>query len=275
MYGLVVGLAGPVQYALEKSSSTQADTSMWTSFFAVSYTQATIGYGVGCPTTLLAQIAIIFSIFSGIFLQGLVTVEIMNRAKLRLPEFLMCAELMNNRYKRKHLDTVTRVIQSWWRLLKARTRKQSHIAIVSLFYRELFKFRKILVHCNRINTGLFSNQAACFQTKVQANLHQMSEYLYLVRHMNEQVTHTQTQDLVRSEYKIKCMAKKAKRLAVKLENIVCPMSAYSEELESPIRTHFTTVSPKSVRNRAKAQQIAVQNAKQRLIRQKSPDFLYD
>lgn len=190
IYGLVVGLAGPVQYVLEKSSSTQVDTSMWTSFFAVAYTQATIGYGVGCPTILFAQMAIVVSIFSGIFLQALATNMIMHKSKLRLPEFHMCAELMNSRNKRKHLDTVARVIQSWWRLLKARMRKQPNVAIVSLFYRELSKFRLVLVHCYHINQGLFTNQVACFHTKVQTQLRQMNEYLYLVRHANELVSGT-------------------------------------------------------------------------------------
>jgi len=190
IYGLVVGLAGPVQYVLEKTSSLQIDTSMWTSFFAVAYTQATIGYGVGGPTTIFAQLAITFSVFSGLFLQGLVTTAILDKSKLRLREFHMCAELMNSRDKRKHIDTVVRVIQSWWRLLKARMRKQPHVAIVSLFYRELAKFRLVLVHCYHINQGLFTNQIACFQSKVQTNLRQMNEYLYLVRHASELVSAT-------------------------------------------------------------------------------------
>jgi len=53
-------------------------------------------------------------------------------------------------------------------------------------------------------------------------------------------------------------------------------SAISEEVESPVsyKSRLTTSSPKTVRGRAKAQQIAMQNAKMRMIKQKDPDFLF-
>jgi len=272
IYGLVVGLAGPVQYVFEKTSSTQVDTGIWMSFFAAAYTQSTIGYGVGCSTTLFAQLAITFSVFSGIFLQGLVTTAILDKSKLKLQEFHMCVELMNGRDKRKHMDVIARVIQSWWRLLKSRLRRQTNVAIVSLFYSELAKFRRVLVHCYHINQGLFINQVACFHTKVQTNIRSMNNYLYVVRHASELVSATQTQDLIRNEYRISYMADKVKQLANRQKG---RGSVVSEEIESPIshKSRFATASSKTVCSIAKAEHTAVQNAKMRMIKQKDPDFL--
>ena len=84
--------------------------------------------------------------------------------------------------------------------------------------------------------------------------------------------------MVRNEYRITYMAKKVRQLAIRQSDscLAVVPSAISEEVESPVsyKSRLTTSSPKTVRGRAKAQQIAMQNAKMRMIKQKDPDFLF-
>lgn len=182
IYGLVVVIGGAAQYVLEKTSSAQTDKSLWTSLFTVAYTQANIGYGVATSTTLFSQVAIIASLFSGIFLQSFANATIQENSSLHLHEFRMCADILNAHYKRKHMLIIVKVIQSWWRLMKARMRKQPNSAVVALFYIDLAKFRTILVHIYRIQAGFFPNQVACFEEKVVSRIRRSNEYLYVVRH---------------------------------------------------------------------------------------------
>ena len=74
------------------------------------------------------------------------------------------------------------------------------------------------------------------------------------------------------------MAKKVRQLAIQ-QNDGCldvVPSAISEEGESSVsyKSRFMTACQKIVRGRTKAQQVAIQNAKMRMIKQKDPDFIF-
>jgi len=73
------------------------------------------------------------------------------------------------------------------------------------------------------------------------------------------------------------MAKKVRQLAIQ-QNDGCldvVPSEISEEGESSVsyKSRFMTACPKIVHGRTKAQQVAIQNAKMRMIKQKDPDIL--
>lgn len=278
IYGLVCVMAGPVQYVLEKTSSAQVDTSLWTSWFTVAYTQTCIGYGVATPTTLFAQVAIILSIFSGIMLHSLANSYILEKSLLSITQFRMCAALQTNTYKRKHMSVIVHVIQSWWRLIMSRLKKRPNPVVVSLFYRNLAKFRRILVHCYRIHTGFFPNQIASFEDKVGTRIRRSSEYLYAVKHISHAVTHTQTLDLARNQYFIKEMTKRIRNNVKKQLAQYSPQLTTSPSLNSPVsfvsRLNLSSPANKT-RQFARAQQTAMQNVKQRLIRQKMPSYFED
>lgn len=266
IYGLVAVLLGLTTSVLEQTSSP----SVWSGFWTVAYTQSTVGYGVNPPETLGAQLAAVVCAFSGIFLIGLISANRVRQTNLRLNEFLICAELMNGKYKRKHMEVIARAIQSWWRLMRSRAKKQSNASVVFSFFHDLRRLRQLLVHCSQINAGLFANQAACFHTQVHTRIHQMNEYLYVLRPASDLVRDRQTLDLIRNEYKITALAKKVRKTArrqTQQEGSYSPGSPSREDCESPLR--FSPLSSKSTRHFAKARQAALQCAKQRLTRQKT------
>lgn len=185
IYGGIAILLGLTTSVLEQTSSVQTDASVWSGLWAVAYIQSTVGYGVSPPTTLGAQLTVIVCAFSGIFLIGLISATRAQQAKLHLNEFLMCTDLINGKYKGRNMEVIARAIQSWWRLIKSRVRKQPRVHYVLTFFHDLHKLRQLLVHCSSINAGMFASQAECFQTHVHTRIHQMNEYLYVVQHANE------------------------------------------------------------------------------------------
>ena len=266
IYGLIAVLLGLTTSVLEHTS----DPSVWSGLWTVAYTQSTVGYGVNPPESLGAQLAAVLCAFLGIFLIGLISANRVQQTKLRLNEFLICAELMNGKYKRQHMEVIARAIQSWWRLMKFRARKQPNVSAVLSFFHDLRKLKQLLVHCTQTNAGLFSNQAACFHTHVHTRIRQMNEYLYVLRPACDLVRDMQTLDLIRNEYKITALAKKVKKIArrqAQQKGSYSPDSPMHESCESPLR--FSPLSSKNTRRIAKARKAALQCAKQRLTRQKT------
>ena len=276
MYALIVLFAGLAQYTLEQYSSEPDRPLVADSFWIVSYTQATIGYGVDIPVTFFGQFALIFTIVSGIILMGVLTTVSGDGVALSFKEFRMCSALLTHWYKKRKLVSAVLVIQAWWRLIKSRMRKQPHAPTILYFYYYLRKYRVVLVHCNSIKAGLFQNQLAAFEASVRSHIRRSSEYLYAIHHAAELVPLTQTHDIERTEYRLAMMARKIKKMTKKYDGGRIPrdLSSFAvttEETESPTSAKSRTgrIARQSTRTFIRAKHIAMQNVKTRLVRRKS------
>ena len=187
IYGAMVMVGGFIQTILERESILHSDKTAWSGLWVVAYTQSTIGYGDEAPVTFQAQVSMIVSVFLGSVLMGLLTNIISNAISLDLKEFQYCSYLLSSRYKQKDTLVVVLVIQSWWRLICSRIRRQPHGPSIVHFYSSLRRFRAVLVRCNTIKSGLLQNQVAAIGENVGNSLRGLNVYLYAVNYVEEMV----------------------------------------------------------------------------------------
>jgi len=187
IYGAMVMVGGFIQTILERESILHSDKTAWSGLWVVAYTQSTIGYGDEAPVTFQAQVSMIVSVFLGSISMGLLTNIISNAISLDLKEFQYCSYLLSSRYKQKDTLVVVLVIQSWWRLICSRIRRQPHGPSIVHFYSSLRRFRAVLVRCNTIKSGLLQNQVAAIGENVGNSLRGLNVYLYAVNYVEEMV----------------------------------------------------------------------------------------
>jgi hypothetical protein len=187
IYGAMVVTGGIVQTILERESQSHRDKAVWSGLWVVAYTQGSIGYGDEAPITFPAQAAMIINVMLGSCLMGLLTTIISNAITLDLREFQFYSSVLSSRYKRKDMLVVVLVIQSWWRLICSRIRRQPHGPSIIHFYSALRKFRAVLVRCNTIKSGLLQNQVVAFGDNIGNRIRDLNVYLYAVKDAKELV----------------------------------------------------------------------------------------
>ena len=187
VYITAVVFGGVIHTTLEAKTEVHQDVSIWSGTWVVAYTQSNIGYGEESPVLFSTQFAIVLNVIVGFTLTGLLLNLLQHTVSLNLHEFQFCSNHISQRYKRKHLTIAVKTIQSWWRLIQSRMRKQPNGQIIVSFYSTLRKFRTVLVRCNTISAGLLQNHIANFGESVSLRVNKMSEYLYALRHVNDLV----------------------------------------------------------------------------------------
>lgn len=269
IYAAMVGLGGIVQAILGHHSG---EDSVWSGFWVVAYTLVTIGYGDSSPVSFLPQLAIILGIFLSSVLTGLITRIIFRSLSLDLPEFQYCSSLLSVRHTRQYSLLSIQVIQSWWRLIQSRIRRQPHGPSILYFYSTLRKFRTVLVRANSIQSGLFSHQIQVTGLKLTTEIRLLNTYLYSIQHTNELVGGIQTLNIVRSGYQIKEIAQKVRKFTRRFVSFGENSRTQTEENEA-ISPVLRSVTPSQLHGKsglrlAKAKKQAAQSVKARLISEK-------
>ena len=213
IYGAIVIISGLTVFIFEKGTpSTQFEDARSALWF-VAYTQTTVGYGEITPITYPGRLTVILSCFIGNFILAILISLSSSTMALTLRECTMYSDLLYGKQKRKYVKKAVLLLQLWWRFIQMRGRKVRHGPTIIAFYSQLRDYRGILTKCQLVKDRRFERQIAAFDQSTAKQFRSILEYMDPIR-----TAEAYTLDIIRSQYKIKMMARSIKKFATKHKN---------------------------------------------------------
>lgn len=113
---------------------------IWNSFWYISYTQSTIGYGDMTPRTHVGRFVVCFTIFIGVFLYSYIVSVVKISLTLTRNEQKFYSKIKSMRLGKANKIIIILLIQRWWRLSMKRRIKCNKLKDLKKFNLQLTKF---------------------------------------------------------------------------------------------------------------------------------------
>jgi hypothetical protein len=120
---------------------------------------------------------------------------------------------MYTRYKEKYTSLGVLLLQHWWRFMLMRRKHVRHGPTIVAFYANLRKYRGVIAICQRVKDRRFERQIQAFDASTAKQFRAVTEYLQPIRMAEGLVRDSQTREVIRTQYRIKLMARKAYKFA--------------------------------------------------------------
>lgn len=138
IFSLSTVLCGILLFVFERSVSESPFSYIWDSFWVVSYTESTIGYGDKAAKTHLGRSVLVLSSFIGLFMYSYIVLIVRNSSDLSNKELKLYSEIKYLHLGLRKLKSEGIIlIQRWWRLFLKRRIKTNKIDDVFKFQRQL------------------------------------------------------------------------------------------------------------------------------------------
>ncbi|CAG9316137.1 unnamed protein product [Blepharisma stoltei] len=149
-------LCGMLLRTFEKGIPDTKFSYFWNSFWNISITEATVGYGEYVPLSHLGRIICVSSAIYGMFMYSLIIINVNEKVKLSDKELLLYKRMKYKHKIARFLAPISaRLIQKWWRLDALRKKGVPRLKEAIGFHVELkrFRYEKTLWH-SKISSSL-------------------------------------------------------------------------------------------------------------------------
>lgn len=213
VYCVFTVFSGLVIYVIERNTPETAFSYLEDGLYVVAVSQTTVGYGDVVPSSYLGELSIVVNCFLGSWLVALITSSTTGRLALNRAECALYSELVYMRYRRKNPKQAVILIQRWWRFMVMRLKRQRNGAIIVNFYSHLRTHRRVLAAAHGQKDRSFDLQLSAFSTSTSKQIRSFQEYLQPISLVIPLVPPTQTIELMRNEYQLKCQTRSFSRFA--------------------------------------------------------------